>query len=320
MISLFELSEKLLKEKSAALFCHARPDGDTIGSACALKLALEMKGVNAQVFCTDAVPEKYLFLEEAKKIITAYSGNFSEFSALIAIDNAEITRLGDFAEAFVKHKNTYSIDHHSSNTRYAKINYVESRSSNAENVFALILETGAEINAEIANLLALGIMTDTGGFRHKNVSARTFYDAAKLAECGADMNNLYFHAFTRQSKERAKLFGKTMTDIRYFKDGRIAIASVLLNDFNKTGAKQEETEGFIDFVMGVIGVEVGACIMETDSNKFKISLRSNGTDVNAIAAEFGGGGHRLASGCKITGEYEEAVDRLVVAISKYLED
>ena len=320
MISLFELSQKLLKEKSAALFCHARPDGDTIGSACALKLALIDKGVKAQVFCTDPVPEKYLFLEEANKIITDYSGDFSEFSALIAIDNAEITRLGDFAEAFIKHKNTYSIDHHSSNTRYAKINYVESRSSNAENVFALISEMGAPINAEIANLLALGVMTDTGGFRHKNVSAQTFYDAAKLVEFGADMNNLYFHAFTRQSKERAKLFGKTMTDIRYFNGGRIAVASVLLKDFKQTGAKQEETEGFIDFVMGVDGVEVGACVMETDSNKFKISLRSKGADVNAIAAVFGGGGHRLASGCKITGDYEDAVDRLVVAIGKYLED
>ena len=320
MISLLELSEKLLKEKSAALFCHVRPDGDTIGSACALKLALKSKGVNATVFCTDAVPEKYRFLSEANNIVNEYSGVFGEFSALVAIDNAEITRLGDFAEAFTKHKNTYSIDHHSSNTRYAKINYIDAKSSNAENVFALIREMKAEITPEIANLLALGIMTDTGGFRHKNVSARTFYDAAKLVSCGADMHELYFHAFTRQSKERAKLFGKTMTDIRYFKEGRIAVASVLLKDFKSTGAKQEETEGFIDFVMGVDGVEVGACVMETETNKFKISLRSNGTDVNAVAAEFGGGGHRLASGCKITGEYEEVIDRLVVAISKYLAD
>lgn len=320
MISLSELSEKLLKEKSVALFCHARPDGDTIGSACALKLALQDKGITAQVFCTDPVPQKYLFLYEPNKIVNEYSGDFSEFSALIAIDNAEITRLGDFAEAFAKHKNTYSIDHHSSNTRYAKINYVEAKSSNAENVFALICTMGAAVSHEAADLLALGIMTDTGGFRHKNVSAQTFYDAARLVEFGADMNNLYFHAFTRQSKERAKLFGKTMTNIRYFNGDRIAVASVMLKDFKQTGAKQEETEGFIDFVMGVDGVEVGACVMETDSNKFKISLRSKGADVNAIAAVFGGGGHRLASGCKITGEYEDVVDRLVFAIGKYLED
>lgn len=320
MITIKELSEKLLKEKCVAIFCHARPDGDTVGSACALKLALESKGVNAQVFCSDAVPQKFLFLEETHNILKDYAGDFSDYSALIAIDNAEITRLGDFTDAFSRHKNTYSIDHHVSNTRYAKVNFVADRSSNAENIFALILAMEAEITPEIANLLAMGVMTDTGGFRHKNVNSATFYDAAKLVEFGADMNKIYYNTFTRQSKERAELFGKTMSKIRYFNGGRIAIASVRLRDFAGTKALQEETEGFIDFVMGIVGVEVGACIMETDSNKFKISLRSNGADVNAIAAIFGGGGHKLASGCKITGEYEEAVDKLVFAISKYLSD
>lgn len=320
MITLNELAEKLLNETSAAIFCHARPDGDAIGSACALKLALEQKGVKAQVFCSDAVPEKYLFLDEPKLIKSDYSGDLAEFSALIAADNAEITRLGEFADGFLHHKNTYSIDHHISNTRYAKINFVCDRASNSENVFALLKEMRVVITAEIANLLAMGIMTDTGGFRHKNVTAETFFDAGNLLSFGADMNNLYYHTFTRQSKERAELFGNTMSKIRYFHGGRAAIATVRLKDFAATGAQQEETEGFIDFLMGIDGVEIGACVMETDSFKFKISLRSKTADVNGVAAVFGGGGHKLASGCKITGDYEDVVDRLVVAIGKYLED
>ena len=320
MITVKELSEKLLKEKRVALFCHARPDGDTIGSACALKLALIQKGVSADVFCSDAVPQKFLFLSETQNIAKDYSGDFNGYSALIAIDNAEMTRLGDFTEAFSRHKNTYSIDHHVSNTRYAKINYVADRSSNAENIFSVLTAMKAEITTEIANLLAMGVMTDTGGFRHKNVTAETFSDAAKLVGFGADMNKIYYHTFIHQSKERAQLFGKTMSKIRYFHGGRVAIASVRMRDFAETKALQEETEGFIDFVMGIDGVEVGACVMETDSNKFKISLRSNCADVNAVAAIFGGGGHKLASGCKITGEYEEAVDKLVFAIGKYLSD
>ena len=320
MITVKELSEKLLKEKRVALFCHARPDGDAIGSACALKLALNGKGIDTVVFCSDAVPQKFLFLNETHNILKDYSGDFSDFSALVAIDNAELTRLGDFTEAFSRHKNTYSIDHHISNTRYAKVNFVADRSSNAENVFAILTEIDAEITVEIANLLAMGIMTDTGGFRHKNVNSATFYDAAKLVELGADMNTIYYNTFTRQSKERALLFGKTMSKIRYFKGGKIAIASIRMRDFSETKALQEETEGFIDFVMGIDSVEIGACIMETDSNKFKISLRSKGADFNAVAAIFGGGGHKLASGCKITGEYEEAVDKLVFAMSKYISD
>ncbi|MBQ9485238.1 MAG: bifunctional oligoribonuclease/PAP phosphatase NrnA [Clostridia bacterium] len=320
MISLTELSEKILKEKSVALFCHARPDGDTVGSACALKLALIAKGIRAETFCSDAIPQKFLFLSEPNKIVNDYCGDFSEFTALIAIDNAEITRLGDFADAFFRHNNTYSIDHHVSNTRYAKINYVADKASNAENIFALIKEMKAEITAEIADLLATGIMTDTGGFRHKNVTAETFFAAGELCALGANMNEIYFQTFTRQTKERAELFGRTMSKIRFFFGGRAAIATVRLKDFAETCAMQEETEGFIDFVMSVNGVEIGACVMETDNCKFKISLRSKSADVNAVAAVFGGGGHKLASGCKITGEYEDVVDRLTVAIGKYLDD
>ena len=88
------------------------------------------------------------------------------------------------------------------------------------------------------------------------------------------------------------------------------------NDGN--GAKQDETEGFIDFIMGISTVQVGVCLMETENNKYKISFRSKGADVNAVAGEFGGGGHTLASGAKITGEYEEVVDKIRFAVSKYL--
>ena len=320
MISITELAEKLLKEKRVALFCHAHPDGDTIGSACALKLALISKGAEAGVFCTDPIPKKYTFLEEPRNISQDHAGDFSDYTALIAIDNADISRLGDFAERFSVHRNTYSIDHHVSNVGYADINYVVCKASNAENIFALTTEMHADITSEIANLLALGLMTDTGGFRHKNVTAETFYTAGKLVEAGADVNNIYFHSFVKQSKERADLFGRTMSGIRYFHGGRLAIAGITLKDLAATGAKQEETEGFIDFIMGVDGVEVGACIMETDSGKYKVSLRSKGADVNAVAAIFGGGGHKLASGCKITGEYEEAVDKIVFAVSRYLDD
>lgn len=320
MITVKELSEKLLKEKSVALFCHCRPDGDTLGSACALKLAFQQVGVSATVFCDDVVPRKYLFLAETKKIVKDYSGDFGEFSALIAIDNADITRLGAFAQAFSRHKNTYSIDHHVSNTRYANINYVDCRSSNAENIFALVKEMGVKITPETANLLAMGVMTDTGGFRHKNVTAETFLDAGALVVAGADMNDIYFNVFVRQRKERAELFGKTMSRIRYFYGGRIAVATVRLKDFIESGARQEETEGFIDFVMSVDGVEIGACVMETEPDKYKISLRSKNADVNAVAGTFGGGGHKLASGCKINGEIEEVVDRLVCAAGKFVDD
>ncbi|MBQ9734767.1 MAG: bifunctional oligoribonuclease/PAP phosphatase NrnA [Clostridia bacterium] len=315
MIGLSELSKKLKKETRVALISHVRPDGDTLGSALALSRALEYLGINSDVVCDDPIPSRFFFLNSARKIANTLTG---EYSALIAIDCADVSRLGKFYENFSEHKNTYVIDHHISNTRYAKTNYIVDNASNCENVYALINELGAVIDKETANLLATGIMTDTGNFRHKSVTPYTFAVTSKLVELGADVNDIYYHMFSKQSKERAKLFGHVMSNIRYFSDGKIAVATVRLSDFEKTGAKQDETEGFIDFVMGVDGVMIGACVMETAKNKYKISFRSKGPDVNAVAGTFGGGGHTLASGCQIHGEYEDVVDKITFAASRYL--
>lgn len=318
MIDLNTFANKLSKEESVALFCHIRPDGDTVGSAVALKLALEHKGVKATVFCNDPVPERFFFQPHVCEIASDFKG---DFSALVAVDSADENRLGDFAEAFLKHKNTYSIDHHVSNTRYAKYNYVLDSSANAENVYNLIKLLGVEINGDIANLLAMGIITDTGNFRHKNVSAQTFAVMGELVSKGADVNKIVYNMFTKQSPERAKLFGLVMSKIRYFHNGRFAVATVTSAQFEQTGAKQDESEGFIDFVMGIMGVEVGACVMEMSENKYKISLRSNtNANVNNVAGAFGGGGHVLASGCRISGDYEDVIDRLCFEVSKELID
>lgn len=313
MISLSELAAKLKGETKVALICHIRPDGDTLGSALALKLALNSLGIGAEVVCDDPVPSRFFFLNECLTVGKELSG---EYSAIAAIDCADITRLGKFSEVFAAHKNTYGIDHHISNNRYAKYSYVVDLASNCENVLKLIDELGVILSEDMANLLVMGIMTDTGNFRHKNVTAETLAAASRLKAVGADINKIYYHMFSAQSKERAKLFGMVMSRIRYFEDGKLAVATVRLKDFSESGARQDETEGFIDFVMGITGVEIGACIMEVTPNKFKISFRSNGADVNAVASAFGGGGHTLASGCQVSGDYEEVVDRVRFAASR----
>lgn len=320
MFSLVDLSAKLKREKSVALICHVRPDGDTLGSALALSLCLNNLGIKAEVVCDDAVPSRFLFLKSASLVKRELEQSIASYSALIAIDSADITRLGCFSEGFDAHKNTYSIDHHISNPRYAKYNYVVDNASNCENVLALIKEMGGQITTEMANLLAMGIMTDTGNFRHKNVTPSTLVSASELVEKGADLTEIYYHMFTKQSKARAKLFGLVMSKIRYFLDDKLAIATVMQNDIELANAKSDETEGFIDFLMGIETVEVGVCILQVAENKFKVSFRSKGADVSAVAGMFGGGGHVLASGCQISGEYEEVVDKLTFAVSRYIEE
>lgn len=316
MISIETLANRLKNEKRVAIIIHVRPDGDCVGSGVALKLALESLGIPAEVFCSDDIPARFFFLEEARKIRKDFSPE--GFSAVIAVDCADLFRLGNFAESFRAQKNTYEIDHHISNTHFSRHNYVYERGANCENVMEIIKQAGVKIDKKIADYLLMGIMTDTGNFRHKNVTPDTLYKSGELLAAGADMNKIAYYMFSAQSKERAKLFGMTMSAIRYFEEDRIAIASVRREMLEKAGARADETEGFIDFVMGVVGVEVGACVMEIEKNKFKISLRSKSADVNAIAGVFGGGGHVLASGCQVFGEYEEVIDRLVCAIKRFI--
>lgn len=316
-LTVSEFAHKLAGEKSVALFLHIRPDGDAIGSGFALKNALAGMGIDCDVYCDDYIPRKFSFLSVDLAVKNQID---KEYSAFCAVDCADVSRIGKFGDEFLNHPRTYNLDHHVSNNRYAVFNTIVESGANAENVYEAIASLGVKEDKKVADLLATGIITDTGNLKHKNVTERTVSILAKLVGNGADLHTIIYNTFSAQSKERAKLFGKVMNKLRFFYDDKIVIATVFLKDLEETGASADETEGFVDFVMNIRGTEVGVCLMETDKNVFKASLRSNGADVNEVAGTFGGGGHVLASGCKIRGEYEEVVDRLVYAIKTRIKE
>lgn len=318
-MTLAELSEKLRVLKSAVIFCHMRPDGDAIGSAMGLKRLLSACGVRCSVACESRIPDKFTFLPGTEEFSAPVD---TEAEAFISVDSSDENRLGKYGELFAKAKKIkFNIDHHVSNTRFGDHNYVDDVAASCEIVTRLSEYLGGVGDALTANFLMMGLSSDTGNFAHKNVTADTFRAAAYLAERGADVNLVQYNMFKRQSRERAKLFGETMSKIRYFEDGKIAMIAVTEEDLRRTGATSDMTEGFIDFPLGVAGVEVAACLLETGHRRFKISLRSNGkANVNEIAAVYGGGGHVLASGCMIGGDMEEAVDKLRYSILQHLAD
>ena len=317
MTDLTSVSNNLKSQKSVAIILHVRPDGDAIGSGLALFYALKNIGIDAGVFCDDVIPERFDFILEKGLVKRAID---KDYDCVCFVDCADRYRSGSIYESVKAKKNTVNIDHHVSNDRYAKINYVCDLSSNCENVYNLINEMGVTIDEKIANFLLMGVLTDTGNFQHKNVTDSTLFVAGELVKKGADINKLSYHMFNAQSKARAMLFGKVMSKIRYFLDDRLAMIIVSNSDFASTGAKREETEGFIDFIMGIDTVKVGVCISEMENGTKKVSLRSKGPDVNAVAGTFGGGGHVLASGCQLQGDVEEVVDKLRYVVSQYIDD
>lgn len=318
-MTLEQIAQKLKTLKSAVIFCHMRPDGDAIGSAMGLKRLLSACGVHCSVACESVIPEKFRFLPGTEEFSAPAD---MQAEAFIAVDSSDENRLGKYGELFAKAKKVkFNIDHHVSNTRYADHNYVEDVAATCEIVVRLAEYLGGVRDALTANYLMTGLSSDTGNFAHKNVTADTFRAAAHLAECGADINLIQYNMFKKQSRERARLFGETMAKIRYFAEGRIAVICVTQEDLKRTGASSDMTEGFIDFPLGVEGVEVAACLLETGDKRFKISLRSKGkANVNEIAAVYGGGGHVLASGCMIGGDPEEVTDKLRYTILQHLAD
>ena len=313
--------QRIKKAKRVAIFTHMRPDGDAIGSTLALACALDVLGIENQTLVESDIPSNLRFLNGVERMEKQPTG---EFDLFIAVDCADIQRLGvlydDFLSASRKRIDTVNIDHHISNTRFAKYNYVRECSANCMNIAALISCLGVALNKKIAEYLFVGLLTDSGNFSHDDVDSETFDLAARLAQAGVDVRYYNYNLFKKQTKERATLYALTMSGIRYFFDDRFALIVISQEAMKKCGADRGMTEGFVDFPLNIDSVEVAASVMEDKYRQYKISLRSKEyADVNKIAGTFGGGGHVRAAGCMLFGELEEVIDKLSYAVSQYLE-
>ena len=310
---------KLKQLKSVLIFSHNRPDGDTIGSAIALYLAFKKLGVTASLCCESQIPQKYDYLPEVKlyEKSAKYAEKVGGFDAVISVDCASEVMFSDAYKVYNKGKIKFNIDHHISNSRYADYNYVEETSATTEIMLSIIKGMGVEIDANIADCLLLGIVTDTGNFAHSNVSNVTLENASVLLKAGGNLNKTVREMFKNQSRERAELYAKTISKIRYELDGKLAFIVISRKDIVNAGGDDSVTEGFIDFPLSIKGVEVAISLLETGDKRYKISFRSKGVvNVNEIASIYGGGGHILASGAVMNGYLEDIIDKLTFNVKQ----
>ena len=318
MNTIREIAQVLKKIRSATIFTNVRPDGDTVGSGMALCRALELLGVNCEVVNEGEVPEKFSFLTGIDRIRSMPS---PESEVYVCVDTSDEARLGELQHAFMrakaKGKTTVNVDHHVSNTRYCKYNFVRERASNCENIAELIEALGVRHDKIISEYLLTGMVTDSGGFSHSDVNGDSFRAAAACADAGADVNRISYEVFKKQSKARSQLYLETLSKLRYYFEDRLAISIVEKAALERYGLRQDETEGIVDFALTVDPVEVSVCLMEVKPEQYKASFRSKGKiNVNEIARAFGGGGHVLASGCMLFGSKEEVLDRLQFTVSQ----
>ena len=312
-MTITEIVAKLKGLKSALIFSHNRPDGDTVGSATALALALKKLNIKTDIVCYSPVNEKPLYLKGASSYVKNFKAE--DYSAFIAVDCANEHVFSELCGAFISHKETYNIDHHVSNVRYAKYNLVCETSACAEIIYSIIKELKVEIDKDIATSLLTGI--DTGAFAHSNVKPQTLTIASELVSKGANLHYIIKQNFKSQPKQRSDLYTRVISKMRYRLNGKVAVLVISKSDIEECGALENMTEGFIDYTLTVQGVEVGLSLLEAGKNRYKVSLRSAGiVNVNEIASLYGGGGHILASGAVINGYLEDIIDKLTYNVKQ----
>lgn len=320
--SLQRIAESLKSAKRVLIASHTRPDGDAYGSALSLCRALTTLGIEVEVCIDSDVPSNLAsFVDGIDCVKKKPQGEYDTF---VAVDCADEQRLGQLSEEFLlarrRHITTINIDHHVSNTRYAKHNFVRVCASNCINISKLIAYLGAPFDKKTAEYLMIGLMSDSGNFSHDDVDEETFLLAAKLVAAGVDVRYYHYNLFKKQSKARAALYARTMGNIRYYFEDRFAAIVITKRAMEECGADQSMTEGFVDFPLNVDGVEVAVSLLEVKKGQYRVSLRSKEyADVNKIAGVYGGGGHVRASGCMLFGELEEVLDKLSYTVSQYLE-
>ena len=296
----------LLKEQSDILILtHAHPDGDTLGSGFGLCRALLKIGKRARVINADDIPKKYSYLYAD---MPQY--DFEE-KFVVAVDVATENLLGDLAASYAG-KIDLCIDHHMTNTQYAKNLLLEDRAAACEVIYKVIRELGTEIDAATANCLFTGISTDTGCFRYASVTPSTMRVAAELIDLGADNGYINRVMFETKTKTYAHLERLALDSMEFFFDDRLAVMTVTQEMYRIAGSNEQETEALAPLTRQIDGVEIGVLIREKPDMTCKASLRTfESFNAAELAKFFGGGGHAQAAACRFDCGIDEAKKRII---------
>jgi phosphoesterase RecJ-like protein len=311
-IDINECAKKLLEQDNILIITHAHPDGDTLGSGFALCKALLTLGKKARVICADEIPSKYLSVFENFEM-----PEFEE-AFIVAVDVATINLLGDFTEVY-GNRIDLCIDHHNSNTDFAKYLLLENAAAACETVMKVIKALGVAIDKTIASCLFMGISTDTGCFRYASTTAETFKLAAELIEFGADNANINRVMFETKSKTYAAIERLALEGMQFFCNDRVCIITVTQDMYRQTGSKESETEALPSLTRQIEGVEIGLTVREKENGECKCSIRTfESVNAASLAAFFGGGGHNQAAACRFECSVEEAKKLLVAKCEELL--
>jgi phosphoesterase RecJ-like protein len=318
-----ELLSAIQKADSILLFSHVFPDGDTVGSALALKMILERMQKRVIMVLDGVAPPNLFFLPDlycfrTSRDVAAQVNAKAEGTLAIAVDVAASNRLGAAEALFHSVAVTAQIDHHGTNPGFAQINLVDEQApASAILVSRVQRELGLDIEPGEAVCLYTGLSTDTGNFVFENTNAEAFLLMSRLMEAGLPLAKYSRLLFKRKERAFIRLLGKALPTLTFLCHGEIAGMQVSLQDMRAAQATGEHTEGLVDYAIDASGVKIAYFARETEEGEVKVSLRAlSPYRVDRVAALFGGGGHPLAAGCTLSTPLDEAVEKLREALVK----
>ncbi len=311
--TLEEIAALLLAQDKLVLCPHVSPDGDALGSTLALKMALEKAGKKVTVMVDDDVPKAFGFLPQIDCFVKPADGEVLEADLLVVLDASSLDRIGKVAQA-VKAKAVANIDHHISNTQFADYLYLNTEAAaTAEILCNLVEKLGITPDKDLATCLYTGIYTDCGSFRYANTTPGTMRAAAKLLEYGARPNEIS-DALGTNTRANIEMLGKVLQTLAFYNDGKISTLEINTDLYDK----DVNTDNFISFARYIEGVDIAVLFKAVEPAVTRVSMRSQDTDVAAIALSFGGGGHVRAAGCTVELPLEQAKAKVLEAIGKAL--
>jgi bifunctional oligoribonuclease and PAP phosphatase NrnA len=302
------------------LASHMNPDGDALGSSLGLYHYLRGLGKSVHYCNPTPTPHIYRFLDPGGKHVHVFKEHMKseimEADVIIILDVSMFPRLGTM-EPHVRDSKAKKvvIDHHMIDEApiVDMILQDSSASSAGEMVYRYVREQGDEITLEMAEPLYVAVMTDTGSFRFSSSTPTAHKMAAELIDIGVDPRRLYGEVYENGTMSRMALLSKVLSKLQTCGDGQVVYVSITRKMMQETKATREEIEGFVEYILGIRGVEVSLLFVESPPKNIKVSLRSKGRyNINTVATKFGGGGHILASGILIRNiKLQDALDKVI---------
>ena len=287
------------------IMTHVRPDGDALGSEIGLACALREMGKTERVAIVGELGPRYEFTNTPSTPIERFrppGDAFRDVDAIVVVDTGTWAQLKEFGP-FMRSMNCGKavIDHHRTQDDLGALRLVDTSAEAAGRlVYEATMALGVALTSEAANAIFLALATDTGWFRHSSVEPRTFDLAEELVRAGAQPTPLYDAVYGQSSLAQMKLVGRALERMQSAAGGRIVHTEIRLSDYPETGAVPSDTEDLINYPRAVAGVEIALVFIEQRDGGTKVSFRGKEAhDVGKVAEQFGGGGHKMASGATV---------------------